>query len=61
MTISQGECPRGTCPGRVEEAKACYSTVISPNLAIPEPCKSALIHQCSSHSQCPKLRARVLW
>lgn len=35
--------------------------MISPNLAIPEPCKSALIHRWPFHSQCPKVRARVSW
>lgn len=36
MTISQGECPSGTCPGdlsRVQRAQTGYSTVVSPNLA----------------------------
>lgn len=55
MMIPQGDCPRGTCPRICRELD-------EPNPAIPQtyPFQNASVHQWSSHSQCPKLRALVL-
>lgn len=65
MTISQGESPRGTCPGDL-------SSVNRPKPVIPQWFPPKLVDQsrprvrCSTsgrptHSLCSNVRARVLW